>query len=138
MDARSSISRPPEGHRRTDRARRSLRRFVRPYRWVLGSTTALTGVAVVLDLASPWPLKVVVDNVIGGKPLPPWLSMLDGLSPSMLAAVAAFVGVMIVANCWDSSDTPITYRMSAATEQELARHPVGSVRPPPVVVVAVP
>ena len=70
----------------------------------------------VLDLASPWPLKVVVDNVIGGKPLPPWLSMLDGLSPSMLAAVAAFVGVMIVAIS-GLVGYAITYRMSAATER---------------------
>jgi ATP-binding cassette, subfamily B, bacterial len=97
-------------------ARRSLRRFVRPYRWVLLSATVLTGFAVVVELAAPWPLKVVIDNAIGGKPLPSWLSIFDGLSPSALTAVAALVGVALVAAS-GFVGYAITYRMGATTEQ---------------------
>ena len=38
----------------------------------------------------------MVDNAIGGDPLPGWLSSLDGLSRSTLALVAAIAGVAIV------------------------------------------
>ena len=33
------------------------------------------------DLLQPWPLKVILDNVIGPKPLPPWLATLAGAFP---------------------------------------------------------
>jgi hypothetical protein len=35
----------------------------------------------VLDLARPWPLKLVVDNAIGGQALGGFLSPLDALGP---------------------------------------------------------
>jgi ATP-binding cassette subfamily B protein len=77
--------------------RRSLRKFLRPYRDPLAVGTALTFAGSLLDLASPWPLKVAVDNAIGGRPLGGWLAPLDRLSPDGLAAVAALAGVTLVA-----------------------------------------
>jgi ATP-binding cassette, subfamily B, bacterial len=74
-----------------------LRRFLRPYRGVLGLASGLTLVETVLDLARPWPLKLAVDNAIGGRPLGGVLAGLDGLGPGGLAAVAVGAGIGLVA-----------------------------------------
>jgi ATP-binding cassette subfamily B protein len=76
--------------------RRSLRVFLRPYRSTLSLASGLTLVETLLDLARPWPLKVAVDNAIGGRPLGGPLSFLDQLGPAGLAAVAALGGVALV------------------------------------------
>jgi ABC-type multidrug transport system fused ATPase/permease subunit len=49
-------------------------------------------VETLLDLARPWPLKVAVDNAIGGRPL----AVVDGLGPAGVAAVAAVAGIGLV------------------------------------------
>jgi hypothetical protein len=58
--------------------RRSLRRFLKPYRSTLSLASGLTLVETLLDLARPWPLKLAVDNAIGGGPWsgrwPSWIS----------------------------------------------------------------
>jgi ATP-binding cassette subfamily B protein len=82
----------------TDRAvKRTLRRFRRPYRGALGTAIAVTLGETVVDLARPWPLKLVVDNALGHQPLAHWLGPLSRLSPNALAAVAAGIGVGLVA-----------------------------------------
>jgi hypothetical protein len=50
-------------------AGRSLRGFLRPYRGSLSLASGLILVETLLDLARPWPLKLAVDNAIGGRPL---------------------------------------------------------------------
>ena len=49
--------------------RQSLRRFLRPYRGSLSLASGLILVETLLDLARPWPLKLAVDNAIGGQPV---------------------------------------------------------------------
>jgi ATP-binding cassette, subfamily B, bacterial len=78
------------------RGTRSLRGFLRPYRGSLSLASGLILVETVLDLARPWPLKLAVDNAIGGRPLGGPLAVLDGLGPAGLAAVAAAAGVGLV------------------------------------------
>jgi ATP-binding cassette subfamily B protein len=75
---------------------RSLRGFLRPYRGTLSLAAGLTLVETVLDLARPWPLKLAVDNAIGGRPLGGPLAALDQLGPAGLAAVAAVTGIGLV------------------------------------------
>ena len=53
-------------------------------------------VETLLDLARPWPLKVAVDNAIGGQPLSGPLAVVDGLGPAGVAAVAAVAGIGLV------------------------------------------
>ena len=48
---------------------RSLRRFLHPYRGSLSLASGLILVETLIDLARPWPLKLAVDNAIGGQPL---------------------------------------------------------------------
>jgi ATP-binding cassette, subfamily B, bacterial len=79
-----------------DRRPRSLRAFLRPYRGTLTLASGLTLVETLLDLARPWPLKLAVDNAIGGRPLGGPLAALDQLGPAGLAAVAAGAGIGLV------------------------------------------
>ena len=65
-----------------DRRGRSLRAFLRPYRGTLTLASGLTLVETLLDLARPWPLKLAVDNAIGGRPLSGPLAALDQLGPA--------------------------------------------------------
>jgi ATP-binding cassette subfamily B protein/subfamily B ATP-binding cassette protein MsbA len=39
----------------------------------LGVVLATMGLSVALDLLRPWPMKILVDNVLGREPAPPWL-----------------------------------------------------------------
>jgi ABC-type multidrug transport system fused ATPase/permease subunit len=82
--------------RRDATGNQTLFRFLRPYRGALGVAAGLTLAETVLDLARPWPLKLAVDNAIGGQPLGGVLSPLDGLGPAMLAAVAALLTLALV------------------------------------------
>src|SRR5262245_16824505 len=68
-------------------------RRLHPHRGLFAAAVVQVLVIGVLELAKPWPLKVVVDNVLGGKPLG-W-PRLDGLSSTGLLAVpcGALVGI---------------------------------------------
>ena len=44
--------------------------FLRPHRARVAVITALATVEVGFGALAPWPLKTVVDNVLGGQPLP--------------------------------------------------------------------
>ena len=83
-----AIGRPARGS--------SLRRFLRPYRGSLSLASGLILVETLLDLARPWPLKLAVDNAIGGQPVGGPLGWLDQLGPAGLAAVAAGAGIGLV------------------------------------------
>jgi ATP-binding cassette subfamily B protein len=96
--------------------RRPLRAFLRPYRSTLSLASGLTLLETLLDLARPWPLKVAVDNAIGGRPLGGPLAFLDGLGPAGLAAVAALGGIALV-GIGALVGYLITYLTSAAAER---------------------
>jgi subfamily B ATP-binding cassette protein MsbA len=73
--------------------------LVRPYRgWLLIVFLAML-VETAMSLAGPWPLKVVIDNVLSGHRLPEWLRWIDdgalAQSKMGLAAIAASALVVI-------------------------------------------
>ena len=80
---------------------RLVRDLIRPY---MGSLCVILGamlVQTVMSLAAPWPLKVVLDNVVGTHKVPVWLSHLlttflkgDG---KMSIAIGAAVAVVAIA-----------------------------------------
>lgn len=49
---------------------RKVLQRLRPYRFAFGGAITQVLLLGLLELAKPWPLKIVVDNVLGGKPLP--------------------------------------------------------------------
>ena len=75
--------------------------MVKPYRkWLLiifGAMLVETGAS----LATPWPLKIIIDNVIGHRKLPQWLSWMDDIfhreNKIQFAAVAAITVVLLAA-----------------------------------------
>ncbi len=71
-------------------------RYLTPHRGRLAGGISLTLLGIGLDLLKPVPLAIVLDSVLGGKPLgallQPWLG---GLSPVLLLAVAALAIVGI-------------------------------------------
>src|SRR6185369_4528684 len=72
---------------------------IRPYKkWVFLILAAML-IEALMGIASPWPLKIVIDNVIGSQPLPHWLHWVDttliGKSKMALALATALLLIMI-------------------------------------------
>jgi len=67
-------------------------RYLRPYRWQLALLLVVTGVEIVSGLLLPWPLKFIVDHVLGAEPMPEWLAGLVGFVGSQKFA-------LLVAGC---------------------------------------
>jgi ABC-type multidrug transport system fused ATPase/permease subunit len=77
-----------------------LRTLLRPYRTNLFFILCAMLVQTVMSLAAPWPLKIVLDNVVGSHKLPSWLDnvlkpVLAGSSKMQIAAAAAAMVVVI-------------------------------------------
>src|SRR5450755_3391820 len=81
---------------------RLIRELIRPYRGSLVIILLAMLVETAMSLAAPWPLKVIIDNVVGSHKLPPWLDhvlrpMLDSGQKMHVAALVAFATVLIAA-----------------------------------------
>ena len=77
-----------------------LRTLVRPYRVNLFFILLAMLVQTLMSLAAPWPLKIILDNVVGSHKLPSWLDnilkpVLAGSSKMEIAAAAAVMVVVI-------------------------------------------
>ena len=69
--------------------------FLRPYRGQAAAILALSILEIGLAALAPWPLKVIVDYVLGGLPLP---APLAALTPAAVAGSAmAFLVVVVLA-----------------------------------------
>src|SRR5206468_4148165 len=82
-----------------DRRRRPMKYFrrvlpyVRPY-WSLAVwSTLLTVLAAAIGLLAPWPLTLIIDHVLGTKPLPPVLAqVLDPFAGERVTLLLLAVG----------------------------------------------
>ena len=77
-----------------------IRSLVRPYRGTLVIILAAMLVQTAMSVAGPWPLKIILDNVVGSHKLAPWLDdflrpILSGGSKMQIAAAAAIAAVLI-------------------------------------------
>lgn len=76
--------------------------LIRPYRWVIAIIVAAMLVQTAMSLAAPWPLKIILDNVVVTKhPLPGWMATLlpgGASSRTQIAEMAAifFIGIAIL------------------------------------------
>lgn len=74
--------------------------LIRPYRGWLAIILLAMIVETAMSLAGPWPLKVVLDSVVGHHPLPEWITRLLGPGISdhkMGLAAAAALGLVLIA-----------------------------------------
>jgi ATP-binding cassette subfamily B protein/subfamily B ATP-binding cassette protein MsbA len=67
--------------------------YLRPYRGLVGWALLQVFVIAGFELLKPWPLQVVIDNVLGGKPFP--LAALASLPAGWLLLLACF-GIVVV------------------------------------------
>ena len=78
-----------------------LRELLRPRLRELVIILAATLLQIAMSLAAPWPLKVILDNVVGNHPVPQWISwilpILGGAGKVHVAEAAAIVTVVIAA-----------------------------------------
>src|SRR5215212_5422549 len=73
--------------------------FLRPYRARVAAIVALSLLEIALAALAPWPLKAVVDNVLGGQALPTFIAgpatALSGGSAAGLLAVVVVAGLLL-------------------------------------------
>ena len=76
-----------------------LRDLLRPYRRTLAIILAATLVSMAMSLAAPWPLKVILDNVVASHRPPAWIAwlfpMIGGTTKTHIAAAAGIATVAI-------------------------------------------
>ncbi len=95
----TAVTRPAEAP--TGGKMRLASELLRPYHgWLIIILLAML-VETAMSLAAPWPLKVILDNVVGTHKAPEWLapfqSSLFGHSKMQLAALAGIATVLIAA-----------------------------------------
>jgi ABC-type multidrug transport system fused ATPase/permease subunit len=102
--------------------------YLRPY-WKLGfSSASLLGLGVLAGLLSPWPLAILVDTVLGDKPLPSLLGFLGDFNTTTLLVFAVVAGVVMTALEHSVSmgqtyvDTALEQRMGLDVRSDLFRH----------------
>ena len=78
-----------------------IRTLVRPYRGTLIAILAAMIIETAMSVAGPWPLKIILDNVVGTHKLPQWLDQLLhpllGSGTKMQIAFAAAAAAVIIA-----------------------------------------
>ena len=79
---------------------RFILQLIRPYRWIISIVMAAMVVQTAMRMAAPWPLKIILDNVLVGKhPLPRWtealLPALGGWNQIRLVEAIASLFIMI-------------------------------------------
>jgi ABC-type multidrug transport system fused ATPase/permease subunit len=93
--AQSNISLETEAAKKTSKNNLSslVLTLLKPYKKWLFLIYCAMSVEALMGLAAPWPLKIIIDNVIGKEPLPGLLSWMNGTfvtaSYSSMAIVAA-------------------------------------------------
>jgi ABC-type multidrug transport system fused ATPase/permease subunit len=87
------------GHQKSPAVPPLLRDLLRPHRRSLAVILAAMLAQMVMSLAAPWPLKVILDNVVGNHRPPAWidwlLPILGAASKAHIAAAAGIATVLI-------------------------------------------
>src|SRR5262245_25000853 len=77
--------------------------YLRPYWKLMVTTLVVTIIVALAGLAAPWPLKLLVDSVLGEQPLPPLVAgMLGALAADrfslLIIAVASGLAIALLVN----------------------------------------
>jgi ABC-type multidrug transport system fused ATPase/permease subunit len=70
---------------------------LRPDRWLVLTATWLMLLDSALALAAPWPVKIVIDQILGHRPFPAVLAPLKPLGPVAATAFVAIAGLALLA-----------------------------------------
>ena len=69
--------------------------LVGPYRGLLVIVFAAMLIETAASLSAPWPLKVVIDNVLGNHKLPDWLAWVGDLGQGKMGLAAIAAGAVL-------------------------------------------
>jgi ATP-binding cassette subfamily B protein len=72
---------------------RKLLPYLKPYRWLIAWALSQVFLIAGFELLKPWPLQVVIDNVLGGKPFP--IGALSASSPTLILLGACLAIVFV-------------------------------------------
>jgi ATP-binding cassette, subfamily B, bacterial len=102
---------------------RILLGYLRPYKLLFLLGLGLVGLASAMELIKPWPLKLAVDQIIGGKPLDlfgwtPDLATIT-MSVKLLAVAGLLVGVHFLVGFVQLLNNYLTIRMGQDMVQDL-------------------
>ncbi|MGN6189539.1 MAG: ABC transporter ATP-binding protein [Conexibacter sp.] len=71
--------------------------YLRPHKGLAITSLVLMAASAGMSLLSPWPLAILLDTVLGNKPLPSLIGWLDGIGTYQLLAVAVIAGLVFTA-----------------------------------------
>jgi len=100
--------------------------FLRPYRRRTLAIAGLSVVEIVLAALAPWPLKVMVDNVLGDTPLAPFLAGL--LSGALGGSAATLLVVVVVAGVLVQLGSEIVRMVHTQMQVDMGQRIVYSLR----------
>jgi subfamily B ATP-binding cassette protein MsbA len=101
--------------------------LAKPYRKMLGIILVAMLLQALIGLATPWPLKIIIDNVVGHHPLPHWLNWLDLIFPKenlkQMAAVAAisYIAITALGSFADFLDNYYNEKVAQSVANDLRR-----------------
>lgn len=102
---------------------RVLLGYLRPYRMLFMLGLGLVGLSSAMELLKPWPLKLAVDQIIGGKPLDlfGWTPDLSAITVGvkLAAVVGLLVGVHFLVGFVQLCNNYLTIRMGQDMVQDL-------------------
>ena len=76
---------------------RLIRSLVRPYRLILVAVFIAMVVETAMTLAAPWPIKVVLDNVVDSRRLPLWVTKFVPMATAGQIALWAGISTVLIA-----------------------------------------
>ena len=101
--------------------KRTVRLYLRPYWAVFAFALLQVFVISALELLKPWPLKIIIDNVLSGKPLP-WKVAVDWSPQSLLFfACIGLVAVYVVLGGFHILQDYTTIRIGQGMVNDLRR-----------------
>jgi ATP-binding cassette subfamily B protein len=71
--------------------------YLRPYRWLAGTSVVITVLSTLVALAQPWPLAFVIDVVLGDRAAPGWTTAIVGHSTMGLILLAVIATLLVTA-----------------------------------------
>src|SRR5258708_13031086 len=116
--------------------RRVLRVFwpyIRPYTWKIGLALVILLLDTLADLASPWPIKLIFDNVLLGKHLRwPWSLLIpQALPQNHLLFFSVLSGTLLLLALISAGSTYVGMRLLATTRQPTTSHSPSPLFPHP-------
>src|SRR5262249_40188708 len=96
--------------------------YLLPYRGLAAASAALVIASALAGLAQPWPLTLLVDNVLSGLPLPPMLAVLLGpISQQQIPLLILAVGAGLVITLVIGVLNVITNYVNTKLEQSIVK-----------------